>query len=504
LLIIRIMTLESIESKNYPPIESHGIIGNMLTTALVSIQGEINFMCYPHFDSPAIFCKLLDANKGGFWNIKPICKEFKTKQSYWPDTNVLQTRFLMKSAVCTIVDYMPVIQGKGMRWLVRKVKVIRGDVDFEMKCWPTFDFGRKTHTVKKTTHGYLLASEGIELELLSYFPLFPKENGEIDCKFSLKENESATFVLKDPEQDVDLFMFKDHNGSCRREEYLFMSTIDYWQKWLERCTYKGRWREIVERSALVLKLLTFSPTGAIVAAPTCSLPEDLGGERNWDYRFTWIRDAAFTVYGLMRIGFTDEAKHFMDWIEARCSQIDYEKCAKEGTMPLKIMYSINGSEKIPEVSLPHLEGYRKSAPVRIGNDAVNQKQLDIFGEMMDSVYLSNKYGSLVSYDFWTHLHRIIEWVCDHWNETDEGIWEVRSGRQHFVYSKIMCWVAIDRGLRLADRRSFPAPRERIGAFTQSYGSESLDASTLIMSLVFFMAPNDPRHIQTLENILSST
>ncbi|EFA84741.1 hypothetical protein PPL_01733 [Heterostelium album PN500] len=509
------------DDKNYPAIESHGVIGNMLTTALVSNQGEMNFMCYPYFDSPAIFCKILDANKGGYWSIKPLVSAYKCKQSYWPDTNVLQTRFLMKEGVCSIVDYMPIVNGKGMEWTVRKVKVIRGKVDFEMKCFPTFNFARTPHTAKAKRHGYLLNANGVELELLSHFPMTLMPNGEINSKFTLKENDSAIFVLKDPKEDVELFSFSDHLGCCQREEYLFRSTVDFWQKWLEKCTYKGRWREMVERSALVLKLLTFSPTGAIVASPTCSLPEDLGGVRNWDYRFTWIRDAAFTVYGLIRIGFTEEAKGFMEWLEHRCIQSDYSECEKRGEMPLKIMYSIHGDDRIPEIELDHLEGYKKSSPVRVGNDAVNQKQLDIFGELMDSIYLSNKYGSLVSYEFWSHLRKLIDWVCDHWNETDEGIWEVRSGRQHFVYSKIMCWVAIDRGLRLADRRSFPATRDKwirirdtiyediqekgwnkkTGAFSQYYGSDNLDASTLIMSLVFFMAPNDPRNIQTLEKIL---
>eukprot|EP01133_Synstelium_polycarpum_P010854 gene10854-12644_t len=510
------------EDKNYPPIESHGIIGNMLTSALVSTTAEINFMCYPHFDSPALFCKILDVNKGGYWSITPKNVAYKTRQSYWPDTNVLQTRFLTKEGVCSIVDYMPIILGKGLKWMVRKVKVVRGAIDFEMVCKPTFNFARSKHTVTKVHHGFNMSSDGVSLEIVGSAPMTTSEDGVIRSTFTLKENESTTFILKDPIEDAELFKFKDIQGSCAREEVLFRSTVDYWQKWLEKCTYKGRWREMVERSALVLKLLTFSPTGAIIAAPTCSLPEDVGGERNWDYRFTWIRDAAFTVYALIRIGFTDEAKGFMSWLEQRCVESTLTG-AKEGRMPLNIMYSVHGEADLPEISLDHLEGYRKSSPVRIGNDAANQKQLDIFGELMDSIYLSNKYGTLVSYEFWIHIRKLIDWVADHWNEKDDGIWEVRSGQQHFVYSKIMCWVAIDRGLRLADRRSFPAPREKwmkirdhiyeeiqekgwnqeVGAFVQSYGSDNLDASTLIMSLVFFMAPSDPRHTQTLDRILKS-
>jgi GH15 family glucan-1,4-alpha-glucosidase len=259
--------------------------------------------------------------------------------------------------------------------------------------------------------------------------------------------------------------------------------------------------------------LTYEPTGAIVAAPTCSLPEAIEGKRNWDYRFTWIRDAAFTLYGLLRIGFTEEAAQFMDWINARCHELEPDGA-------LQTVYGINGEHDLEEEILHHLAGYRGSAPVRIGNGAVDQLQLDIYGELMDSVYLFNKYGTPISYDLWQQLRRLLNWVCDNWQRADEGIWETRGGRQHFVYSKLMCWVALDRGLRLADKRSFPADRDRWlqvrdriyedimekgwneerHAFVQYYGSDTLDASSLIMPLVFFMSPNDPRMLKTLDSI----
>jgi GH15 family glucan-1,4-alpha-glucosidase len=289
--------------------------------------------------------------------------------------------------------------------------------------------------------------------------------------------------------------------------------VEYWLRWLSKCTYKGRWRESVHRSALALKLLTYEPTGAIIAAPTCSLPETLGGSRNWDYRYTWIRDAAFTLYGLMRIGFTEEAARFMSWLEARCHELE-----PDGS--LHLMYGIDGRHVSIEETLDHLEGYKGSRPVRIGNNAHNQVQLDIYGELMDSVYLYNKYATPISYDLWTELRRLINWVSENWHRKDEGIWETRLGRQHFVYSKLMCWVALDRGLRLADRRSFPADRERWlkvrdeiyediirngwspkrDAFVQHYGSEHLDAANLIMPLVFFLSPSDPRILKTLDAI----
>jgi GH15 family glucan-1,4-alpha-glucosidase len=291
--------------------------------------------------------------------------------------------------------------------------------------------------------------------------------------------------------------------------------VTYWQRWLSRCTYHGRWREVVQRSALTLKLLTYEPTGALVAAPTTSLPESIGGPRNWDYRYTWIRDAAFTLYALMRIGFIEEADRFRDWLSERWRE---GESSSEG--PLQLVYGIGGESELTEVELPHLEGYRGSRPVRIGNGAYRQLQLDIYGELMDSAYLYNKYGSPVPYDAWTRLRRLVDWVCDNWQREDEGVWEIRGGRRHFVYSRFMCWVALDRGLRLAEKRSLPTDRERWlrerdaiyeevmkrgwdperRTFVQAYGSKALDASALLMPLVFFTAPNDPRMLSTVEAI----
>jgi len=283
--------------------------------------------------------------------------------------------------------------------------------------------------------------------------------------------------------------------------------------WIGRSRYRGRWREIVDRSALTLKLLTSAPHGSIVAAPTFGLPEELGGVRNWDYRYTWIRDASFTIYALMRLGYTDEAGAFMRWIEARCSELN-----PDGS--LQLMYGIDGRHNLPEQELPHLEGYMKSSPVRIGNGAAGQLQLDIYGELMDSVYLHNKHGEPISYDFWENLVRLIDWVAKHWQQPDEGIWEVRGGQQEFLYSRVMCWVALDRGIRLAQKRSFPAPLDRWHqvrdqiyhdiyknfwdrdrqAFVQHKGSKHLDASCLLMPLVKFISPSDPRWIKTLDAI----
>ncbi len=496
----------------YQPIENYGIIGDLHTVALVGVNGSIDWLCLPYFDSPSVFAAILDDDKGGRFKIGPTPNEVKSKQFYWPETNVLITRFLSAAGVGEITDYMPVAtraEAKEHHQLVRQVKVARGSMQFHMECRPAFDYARAPHETSLTLTGACFHSAKQALNLATQVPLRQIGN-HVEATFTLGEGESAIFVLHEIQP----------GGACEpplslpAAEDLFKSTVEYWLRWLSKCTYKGRWRETVHRSALALKLMTFEPTGAIVAAPTTSLPEGIGGERNWDYRFTWIRDAAFTLYGLMRIGFTEEAGRFMTWLEARCHELN-----PDGS--LQIMYGIDGRRTISEEPLDHLEGYRKSRPVRIGNGAAQQLQLDIYGELMDSVYLYNKYGRPISYDLWRHLRRMINWVCDHWREKDEGIWEVRGGRQEFLYSKLMCWVAIDRALRLADKRSFPADRERwLGvrdaiyeeimshgwsqnrnAFVQHYGSDSLDAANLLMPLVFFLSPTDPRMLRTLDATL---
>jgi GH15 family glucan-1,4-alpha-glucosidase len=379
-----------------------------------------------------------------------------------------------------------------------------------LECRPAFDYARATHQTRLTKHGAQFDGPGLSLGLAAGV-LLQRDGDGVIADFTLGEGEKAVFVLCHLPADSP-------HGPCPaagEAEELFRDTVAYWRRWLAKCTYTGRWREFVHRSALTLKLLSFEPTGAIVAAPTCSLPEDVGGVRNWDYRYTWIRDAAFTLYALLRIGFTEEASRFRDWLKDRWHEPD-----SSGIGPLQLMYRIDGSAELTEATLDHLEGYRGSRPVRIGNGAARQLQLDIYGELMDAVYLYNKYVAPISYDGWTSLRRLIDWLCDNWRREDEGIWEVRGGRRHFVYSKLMCWVALDRSLRLADKRSFPADRARWlkvrdeiyeevmtkgwnrdrQTFVQAYGSDALDASTLLMPLVFFMAPNDPRMLSTLDAI----
>lgn len=494
----------------YRKIEEYGIIGDLHTAALVGTDGSIDFMAFPHFDSPTIFAALLDERKGGLFKIAPTIEKVNLKQLYLPDTNVLLNRFLSKQGVAEISNYMPVAEAGHAHRLIRRVKTVRGVVNYRMVCDPRFDYGRATHRIERTEDGALFVSEGeqkLTLRLHSSVPLEIHEGAAV-ASFTLVKGETASFVLEEVLAGVESPVSNPDYISCS-----FKDTVNYWRNWLSRSLYEGRWRETVDRSALLLKLLTSQTHGAIVAAPTFGLPEKLGGERNWDYRYTWIRDASFTLYALIRLGFTDEAAAFMRWIEARCGEQD-----PDGS--LQIVYGIDGRHDLTEQILDHFEGYKGSSPVRVGNGAYEQLQLDIYGELMDSVYLYNKYGEPISFDLWKNLTRLIDWVCKNWRRKDEGIWEVRGPRQEFLYSRLMCWVAVDRGIRLAQKRSFPAPLDKWHkvrddiyfeimnrfwdperkAFIQHSGSRSMDAANLLMPLVKFVSPTDPRWLSTLKAI----
>src|SRR5215471_18240168 len=420
----------------YQPLENYGVIGDLRTVALVGMNGSIDFMCFPEFDSPTIFAALLDNKRGGRFSLSPQLAGWKPKQFYLPDSNVLLSRFLSDEGVAEVSDFMPITPLGHSHALVRRAKTVRGEIPYRMICEPRFDYGRAGHRIERKKGEVLFISRGDDksvLRLRSEVPL-KVENGAAVANFTLHCGECASFVLEDGRRAT---------SPSARPDYVpeaFKETLNFWQQWIQKSQYRGRWREMVDRSALTLKLLTSARFGSIVAAPTFGLPEEIGGVRNWDYRYTWVRDASFTLYALMRLGYVEEATAFMDWIEARCKEL------KPGT-PLQIMYGVDGRHDLEETILRHFEGYKKSRPVRIGNGAATQLQLDIYGELMDSVYIYNKFGELISYDFWVHLAQLIEWVCENWQRPDAGIWEIRGGPREFLYSRVMCWVAIDRGLR---------------------------------------------------------
>ncbi|KAI0655453.1 glycoside hydrolase family 15 protein [Cubamyces menziesii] len=595
--------------RGYIPLADHGLIGNLRTAALISTDGSVESYCVPNFDSPSIFARILDKDKGGHFSITPT-QQFTTKQSYLPNSNILQTKYLNEQGVATVTDYLPRQPSSAkarplLAWLIRRVEVIRGSMPLRVECAPAFNYARSPHTtdimldtsvalslppVPREAHNKALFSSpeaNLTLDLryiaestLDNVPepevqlnlLYLSDKGHkgpgVWSHLELKEGQAVTFVLRTP-PDVQLPR-EAHPTHETAEEMgipyekliagastlrppgdpiltktllrdLLDQTNSYWNAWIGRSTYTGSWKEAVNRSALALKLLIYEPTGAVVASPTFSLPEYIGGTRNWDYRASWIRDSSFTLYALIRLGFTHEANAYMEFIFERVR-------ARDPDGSLKIMYTIHGEKEFPEEELTHLDGHKGSKPVRIGNGAIDHVQLDIYGELMDCIYLSQKYGRPLGYDTWVAIRDIVEYVIAHVHDPDLSIWsvscrkgvmcealvlnrrlghgrEVRNRHRHFTYSKVMMWVAIDRGIRLAEKRSLPCPRrnewyaardalyEEIMQkawnpdkrfFAQSYEDlEILDSALLIMPLVFFSTPADPRFLSTLKQILLS-
>ena len=494
----------------YQPIENYGVIGDLHTVALVGSNGSIDFCCFPSFDSPTIFAALLDDERGGRFSIHPAQSDVSYKQLYLPDTNVLISRFLSGDGLSEVSDFMPVgfYPRDHPRVLVRRAKCVRRTVHFDLVFDPRFDYGRADRTVEVRDGEVIYAStgnDGTVLRLRTPIPLTIDRHGTARATFELSAGDTTAFVMEEVGEGMtSRFADPDHVPQA------FKDTVNFWRGWIGHSAYTGRWRETVNRSALVLKLLVSQTHGSLVAAPTFGLPEEIGGERNWDYRYTWIRDASFTVFALIRLGYTEEAGSFMRWIHDRCMDLN-----PDGS--LQIMYGLDGRKVLTEEFLSHFEGYRGSTPVRVGNAAYDQLQLDIYGELMDAVYLYNKYGELIPYELWVNLVRLVDWVCDHWQLPDEGIWEVRGGHQEFLYSRLMCWVAVDRGIRLADKRSFPYPFDRWrgvrdalyheimtsfwnsarGTFVQCLDTDTVDASALLMPMVKFISPTDPRFLDTL-------
>ncbi|KAB8193507.1 glycoside hydrolase family 15 protein [Nonomuraea phyllanthi] len=494
----------------YLPIGEHGLIGDLRTVALVGTDGTIDWYCCPRFDAPSVFGSILDDEQGGAWELAadlPV----RTKQFYVPDTNVLVTRFFADEGVAEVQDFMPIAEEDSLEAdrhrLIRRVLCVRGELPFRVLVAPRFCYGAQPHTVHVGDGHATFTSADFALTLTSTVPL-ESDGRDVRSFFTLGEGEQAVFALDRAAEGI-----VPRSCALAEAEQAYGDTVRYWRRWLSASRYRGRWREMVHRSALTLKLLTYAPTGGIVAAPTTSLPEQIGGGRNWDYRYVWVRDAAFCVYALLRLGFTEEAEAFMSFLS---EHVTLGRSQPSG--PLQIMYGIDGRTEFPEQELTHLEGYRGSAPVRVGNAAAGQLQLDIYGALIDSIYLYNKWGKPISSERWDELCVLVEWVCDNWDQPDEGIWETRGGRKKFVYSRLMCWVAVERAMRVAIQRGLPADlahwreardaiyREimrhgwspRLQAFIQHFDDDVLDASVLMMPLAKFVSPTDPKWLTTLD------
>ena len=487
-------------------IGAHGVIGDLRTCALVATDGTIDHFCWPNLDSPSVFAALLDSEKAGYFSLAPVWEDAREQQLYLPDTNILQTRWLSAEGVAEITDLMPVCSSEDTQpRIVRRVQVVAGRCRFRLVCAPAHDYARAETRARLVDGGALFEAAGQPtLRLASSVTLRVDGNAAL-AEFELEQGEQLDFVFG---------CEKDDKVVAGQSDLCFEDTLTYWTSWAAKSHYQGRWREMVTRSALALKLLTSCKHGSIAAAATFSLPEALGGERNWDYRASWIRDASFTVYAFMRLGYTQEAKDFTHWV-GQCVENSHSAPEK-----LQIMYRLDGGLDLPEETLDHLAGYADSSPVRIGNEAYKQIQLDIYGELMDAIYLSNKYGEAISHQGWKEVVRMIDHVCEHWNQPDAGIWEMRGDPEHFLHSRLMCWVAIDRAMRLSVKRSLPMPYERwyaaraaiqediwdnfwnaeLGHFTSTRHGKSLDAALLLMPLVRFVSATDPMWLSTLDAI----
>lgn len=499
----------------FQPIENYGVIGNMRSISLVCTNGSIDFLCFPCFDSPTVFAGILDPKRGGHFQISPDMKDMRTRQMYLPDTNILLTRFLSEDGVAEITDFMPVVEsGDKQRFghhIMRMVSVTKGSVRFRLHCAPRFDYARCKHKAESGDGPVFFTPENDDCPKMVLHATVPlKVDGEdATAVFTLKAGETATAVFGEVREERGSTSVLNAENIKRH----FDETARFWREWIAGSHYAGRWREMVHRSVLMLKLLFSADYGSLIAAPTFGLPELIGGERNWDYRYTWLRDSSFSLYAFLRLGFVDEAAAFTRWIRDRMMDD-----AQHG--PLQVMYRPNGDKKLEEIILDSLAGYKNSRPVRIGNAAYQQLQLDIYGEFMDAVYLSNKYGDGISYDEWESLQRILSWLEKNWERPDEGIWEVRGGRRAFLHSRLMCWVAFDRAVRLAEKRSLAGPtehwkqirdtihddihanfwNEKLQCFVQYKDADVVDASILLMPMMRFISPVDPRWLATLEAV----
>ncbi len=482
-------------------IEDYGLIGDLQTAALVSRHGAIDWLCLPRFDSGAMFAALLGDAENGHWTIQPAGEFRPAGRRYRGDTLVLETEFASDDGVVRLIDFMPPRETNPD--LVRIVECVRGRVEMEMELVIRFDYGRIVPWVR-TLEGTLVAVAGPDAVVLRT----PVEHEGRDLRtvasFTVSEGDRVPFVLR-------WFPSNESPPDPIHPEDALVNTVSFWEDWAERCTYEGRWHDAVHRSLLTLKALTFAPTGGIVAAPTTSLPEWIGGVRNWDYRYCWLRDATLTLLALIRAGYVDEAADWRDWLL---------RAIAGSPEDLQIMYGVAGERRLTEFELPWLAGYEGSRPVRVGNGASNQLQLDVYGEVIDALYQGRRQGLVPSDDAWRLTGRLFDWLESAWLEPDEGIWEVRGPRRHFTHSKVMAWVAFDRAVKTVERFGRDGPLDRwkaarkaikdevlregynaeVGAFTQFFGSDRLDASCLLIPLVGFLPATDERVVDTVRAV----
>jgi GH15 family glucan-1,4-alpha-glucosidase len=482
-------------------IEDYGLIGDLETAALVDHRGSIDWLCVPRFDSGAIFAALLGGPENGRWAIQPEGDFEPTGRRYRGDTLVLETELETPSGVVRLIDFMP---PRGLRpEVVRIVEGVRGRVPMEMELVLRFDYGSIVPWVR-TVEGTLVAIAGPDAVLLRTPVEHEGRNLSTHASFAVAEGERVPFVLRWTPSHEPL-------PSRLDPERMLADTIAFWEEWAAPCTRAGAWHDAVVRSLVTLKALTYAPTGGIIAAPTTSLPEAIGGVRNWDYRYCWLRDATLTLLALIRAGYVDEARAWRDWLlRAIAGSPD----------DVQIMYGVAGERRLTEMELPWLAGYEGSQPVRIGNDASNQLQLDVYGEVVEALYRARSRGLEASDDAWRLTLKIFDWLESGWRHEDEGIWEVRGPRRHFTHSKVMAWVAFDRAVKTVERfgREGPVDRWRavreeiktevlreaynveLDSFVQYYGADRLDASLLLVPLVGFLPATDERVVGTVRAI----
>ncbi|MCZ3366428.1 MULTISPECIES: glycoside hydrolase family 15 protein [Methanobacterium] len=501
----------------FKDIENYGIIGNLETCALIGSDGSIDWMCLPYLESPSIFAAILDNKRGGHFAIQPVSK-FSSFQVYIKETNILQTTFNTPFGMVTITDFMPVNLYDGTkhhRTLYRKVKCIEGHIRLELSFKPRFNYAKDVPDFKLIEGGALCSFEDNELFLNTVVPLKIKED-EITSQFNMRKDMEIWFVLQynqqdhySPEYPPDYDKFNKKLDSLQK----------YWQNWTYKCQkiciLEDIWHDIIARSGLVLKLLANPESGAIAAAATTSLPECTGGVRNWDYRYAWIRDSAYTIQALFHLEHVQESQDYMRWINS---------IIKQDTHPsdIRIMYPLHKDEAVEEQMLEYLSGYKQSSPVRIGNAAVNQKQLDIYGELINAIYDTTRYGKDISDKTWEFIKNFVDYICEVWNTKDRGIWEIRGEAQHYVHSKLMCWVAVDRGIKIAKFKKTETScnweetkneietailekgfNKELNSFVQSFDSNAIDATTLLIPRMGLLPYDDPRVHGTIEAVMKN-